>query len=593
MPSIGHLLETKVHQLIDHLLGIKHDSPSNTPAAPTAPAGWKGSSEFVPGSPGAVPAASAGPASAGVTYRAAVPDGFEVTSSSLELKDGTASFTVPLLQVSPPMSAEMAKQIVGIRLPEPFGAKNQSVRFKVQGEGASARLEVTAEHVSPKAFALTVPLQLETKSGQKSVLEVSSDKLNVVVEGPMPTETPRPGISVADTHFRAKLAEPILLTMDADRRDATVAVSLPLASLEPPMSADLAKEITSVRLPAPWADEGQSATVKVVGEGADARLELTAEHANPSAFRQVQAFFEVTFKSGQLGVVEVGSPKLKLDDTASEKQNLAANIANQEQSLALSRKSLEETRAQLAHPETLKIQGSDQLAQSRAELADLTAKMAARRDEIRALMDQASVQTVAFAAELPFAEPGTPAQALHAEAGGLWDLNNQRVSLANRVDNLNEVIASIEGDPSLADIKDQVTRDLKAELSEKAPALKALDEKIASTSKLIRSHAAALGLEDQLLARGEFWIKEMPASNEEGSFGRMLADETWLKGSVRLFEEQVGVNGKSSREGLERYATSLDTRIVETQAYLADRRAELAALDLEPSTREIPTAYPG
>ena len=72
MPSIGHLLETKVHHLIDHLLQRKH-ADAAAPSTPATPAGWNQNSVFVPGTPGTVRTPGAGPAATNANFRGALP----------------------------------------------------------------------------------------------------------------------------------------------------------------------------------------------------------------------------------------------------------------------------------------------------------------------------------------------------------------------------------------------------------------------------------------------------------------------------------------------------------------------------------------
>jgi hypothetical protein len=297
---------------------------------------------------------------------------------------------------------------------------------------------------------------------------------------------------------------------------------------------------------------------------------------------------ELHTNRGQLGLIELAVPGLEVDFSAYQAKDLNEQLTRAQSDLAWIQSKLTEARAVVADPaHKLTIDGAADLAKARTELAALLPKVDARRTEVRTAMRSADAGSWAWAVSL------SKDAGLQALSPTLLALGNETARVRGRVENLREVIASIEGSVKLTPaVKESATRDLRAELAELEPKLTSLETQRGTLVEQALAQAQRAGEEDALLARGDFILGKYPSSGVDGTFERLLIDSHFLSDDVERLSRQVE---RSSADGLAGAKADVgrDEKLVgEFSDRVKSIQTQLAELPSKPFVIAAKTAYP-
>ncbi|MBI5548646.1 MAG: hypothetical protein HY901_32595 [Deltaproteobacteria bacterium] len=395
-------------------------------------------------------------------------------------------------------------------------------------------------------------------------------------------------VLLPDSQLKAVLPEPMKLVLDPELATARIEISVPVSSITPPLSAQAAGQIVSVTLFPPWVETTASLPVTISDKGANPRLEFEVPAGDPAAFRKIPATMMASFRDGQSRSLEIRSPGLVADRTAYERQRLTEDAARLEGDVAFSTQTLKKARAALKDPKDVRAQGRGQLDDARRQLAELSPQLDARRVVLRSEMGD-DARLWGLAARFPFAEPGTAEGGAGELAKRLLELHNQRVGLSGRIEDLSTVVGQLSFLTGAA--REAATAPMKTELEHLSEELNRVEGDLATTLAALKNQVQESGLLDAVLANAELPLDRVRQSNEPGSFGRMLADQQILQGKVDFLAPQIERDQQGTMEGMKGYCEKLEKDLARFTRLLEAARSGLAALDREPATSLVPTAY--
>lgn len=365
------------------------------------------------------------------------------------------------------------------------------------------------------------------------------------------------GMLMDGTKRNVTLADPPVLALDETMRSATTKFSIPLADLfeDPQAALSLAAhgELGQAILMEPWSNSGRAtATARVVGSGADAKVEFEMQNLNPAALCKIKPNVMLQLPNGLWANFELAGPKLRADYAAPERLITRSLLENHQGAVAHTKQSLAEARADLADPSRIAsvTQSQADAAGFRAELAEIDGALPARHAQLEALLAKQ-----------------TPAElALVASMVGSWH------------------------DPGLDELAG-AAKALMAAVQAQKQGGSAADVQAAEAR--VRSLAARPELHDAFLSRAEPYLTHTGAFTwgQPGSLSGLQQRKSSTERLLAQFEARAVDTREQAVKGLEGYVSLLGEELVKWQGLVAADEKRLAEIAAHGVVRDVPTDY--
>lgn len=396
----------------------------------------------------------------------------------------------------------------------------------------------------------------------------------------------------ARPHSTVELREPVTLVMGAADLRGAVALSIPLAAFTPPLQPELWGDLAGARLPEPW---GHRATVRcaVVGEGAEARLELSAEGVDARAWLQRPALVELRGRAGQSRLVALGAPAIAADFSAREAALTRDERFATQRELVAAKARLESLRAALEAPAKFFARAEQAALAETAEALERTrAEVRARRAQVVLELAVAPPATWAVAAEFPRPDAGPAAEAISALGEPLLELANAQGQAQRRALHLRRVIRALESDPALSgEAKAEATFEHRAALADLEPGLAQLTARLEALIDTLQQRARAAGLGDALLARGDFLLGQYEKTGVPGTFEHLLRAQSALEAELEVRRRLCAAREAVETAGAMRALRSVESKVVALEQRMTELAERLNWYARAPVRHPLATRY--
>jgi hypothetical protein len=388
-----------------------------------------------------------------------------------------------------------------------------------------------------------------------------------------------------------RLDAPVTVELDGDDDSGSARLVLPFESFEPLFFAEQAATVTEARLLAPWA--GRHAGVRF--EQLPGGIVLTAESVRPRAWAYAPACFELVSNDGRRMVLEVAVPEVTCDFSARERAMTRDAMFESRRALHDSKVAQAEADAAVADPEhRIAVSERTALSEAREALAGVLSSLAVRRAEVRAEMATAKAAVWALAAEFPDAIPGSAAAEISKLSSPLLSLANQQSFARERVESLRKRVGRLMNDTTLSEaVRAEAARESRAALSDKELTLAVLNAEVAELIADIQRRASEAGLEDELLARGDFLLGGYPQGGLEGSFRHLLNSHARLLAEVEKREQICVAHSTLGLLEARQRAADAARKAAELEQRLNTLTSQLNWLDRAKVLHPVATRYRG
>jgi hypothetical protein len=200
----------------------------------------------------------------------------------------------------------------------------------------------------------------------------------------------------------------------------------------------------------------------------------------------------------------------------------------------------------------------------------------------------------ALATEFPEASSGTAEYELSKMSSPLLSLANQQSFARQRVESLRARVGRLLNDASLSEaVRQEAARESRAALSDKELTLAVLNAEVAEQIADIQRRAAESGLEDELLARGDFLLGGYPKGDVEGSFRHLLITHARLQSEVDKSEQICVAHSTLGLLEARQRASVWARKVSELEQRLATLTSQLNWLERAKVLHPVATRYRG